>query len=197
MRVNELAGKVWRKVDAGDRGPDVLVVFDILGLGLWSDSHIPTSSGRRDFYVDLLPADELAVGDFLRRIAYDAHDTVLHGQLLRRRAETRSGEFEQLLARHGSSLPQLRPSSFNGSTAGRDALIDHLRSVQAGHFDPIERNVELLGDDLCQRGFDAGSQVDLAAKDGNRAVFADGEPGIELRWIRLSSRFICRLGKKR
>src|SRR5207244_99517 len=114
-------------------------------LGLRSDFHIPTSSGRRDFYVELLPADELAVGDFLRRIAYDAHDTVLHGQLLRRRAETRRGEFEQLLACHGSSLPQLRSSSFNGSTAGRDALIDHLRSVQTGHFNPIEWDVELHG----------------------------------------------------
>ena len=101
------------------------------------------------------------------------------------------------MARHGGGLSQLRPSSFNGSTAGRDALIDHLRSVQTGHFDPIERDVEFLGDDLCQRGFDAGSQVDLAAKDGNRAVFADGEPGIELRWIGLSAGFIWRLGKKR
>ena len=94
MRVNKLPGKFERKLDAGDRSPDELVVFEILGLDFRSDFHIPAGSGGGDLYVELLPADELTVGDFLCRIPDDAHNAVLDGQFLHRRAETRRGEFE-------------------------------------------------------------------------------------------------------
>src|SRR5262249_23529141 len=62
------------------------------------------------------------------------------------------------------SLPQLRSRSLDGSTAGRDALVDRLRRIQPDHVDALERHVQLFRDDLHQCGLYTCAEVDLPLK---------------------------------
>ena len=48
-----------------------------------------------------------------------------------------------------------------------------------------EGHIQLFGDDLRERGFDAGAQVHFAGEDGHFAVAADGDPGVQRAGLRL------------
>ena len=52
----------------------------------------------------------------------------------------------------------------------RRALVRRARGVAEHHVHRAERDVELLGDDLRERGADAGAQVDVAVQRGDAAV---------------------------
>ena len=52
--------------------------------------------------------------------------------------------------------------------------------VAGDHLDAVERQVELLGRDLGERGQDALAELDLAGEDGRGAVGVDADPAVEL-----------------
>ncbi len=54
-----------------------------------------------------------------------------------------------------------------------------LPGVAGDHRDARERQVELFGRDLRERGQDALAELDLAGEDGGGAVGIDAEPGVE------------------
>ena len=51
--------------------------------------------------------------------------------------------------------------------------------VAGDHVDARERQIELLGGDLRERGQDALPELDLAGEHGGVAVGVDAQPGIE------------------
>ena len=73
----------------------------------------------------------------------------------------------------------------NRVASRRASLIDRLRRVAHLHVDAREGDIELVGGDLRERGFDAGAEIDLAGRDEHGAVFANGDPRIELPRIQI------------
>ncbi len=100
-------------------------------------------------------------------------------------ASFRRGHLQELLARRRRGLPQLRTGAFNGPAAGRDALIDGFCGVAHFHVDGLEGHVQLFGDDLRKRGFDARTQIHFAREHSHFAIASNGDPGVQRAGLRL------------
>ena len=86
----------------------------------------------------------------------------------------------ELLPGSGRGLADLRAGAFNSAAAAGGRLVDGESGVALDDFDLFPRHVQLFCGDLCQRGLDAGAEVDLTGNNGHRAVLSDGKPGIQL-----------------
>ena len=72
-------------------------------------------------------------------------------------------------------------------------MIGREQGIALNERDLTERHVELVGDDLGERGAYAGAKIHLAGIDGNPAVRADGEIAIDqVRRDRLRCARRCR-----
>jgi hypothetical protein len=60
------------------------------------------------------------------------------------------------------------------------ALIGTERRIALNQLDAIERDAQLLGDQLCLRGVQALADLALAGKGGDAAVGIDRDPRVEL-----------------
>ena len=88
--------------------------------------------------------------------------------------------FEQLCLGSGRSLTDLRASNLDGKAAPGVALFRRQRRVALHHADARERNVELFGHHLCERGFHACAQIDFSGVEGNDSLGVDPKVGIHL-----------------
>src|SRR5690606_11475227 len=85
------------------------------------------------------------------------------------------------VARRGGCLADHDGGDANARRCRGDALVRDDVGIAGNDRNRLERNVQLLGDDLRQRRDDAVSDLDAAGEEGHRAVFVDPEPAIELR----------------
>jgi hypothetical protein len=77
-------------------------------------------------------------------------------------------------------VTQLHAASFDGETAVGRALIRRQRRVALDQRDVAQRNIQLVGDDLHEGGFDAGAEVDLSGIDGDLATRIDRKKSLHL-----------------
>ena len=87
---------------------------------------------------------------------------------------------EMLYARFGRGKAQRGTTLLDRQAAGRHAFVRRARGVARNHRDSAQAHVELIGDDLRERGGDALAQLDLAGKHGHSTVGIDGQPCVEL-----------------
>ena len=121
---------------------------------------------------------ELAVADLASVRRRD--DTVGHRQLIRRHPEPLGRELEEDRAHLGAGHAQRRAAVLDRLAAGGLALVRRLAGIAGNHRDAGERQIELLGRDLRERGENALPQLDLAGEDGGGAVGVDADPAVEL-----------------
>ena len=120
--------------------------------------------------LDVPAVEKRAVADAVCGVARVLDDAVLHRE--RRR----------IAAEHGRRLPdQPRPCLCRPLAQGRGmeldrragdggALVGHERGVAEDDVDLRDGHVELLGDDLRERGAQTGAEIDVAAERGDTAV---------------------------
>ncbi len=94
-------------------------------------------------------------------------------------AEPPGGERGQHRAHLGGGHAQAGTTRLERHAAGGEAFIGGARGVAGDHPDPIEREIELLGRDLGERGEDPLPELDLAGEDRRAAVGIDADPGAE------------------
>ena len=87
-------------------------------------------------------------------------------QLIGRHAEPLGGELEQDRAHLGAGHAQGGAAVLDRLAAGGLALVRRLAGVAGDHLDARERQIELLGRDLGERGEDPLPELDLAGEDG-------------------------------
>jgi hypothetical protein len=124
-------------------------------------------------------ADELAVRQ--ARAAGPRDRAIGDREPRHRRAEPLARHLEQHLARRRGrerevvavEVDRRRLAARRRPLVGRDGGV----AFDQGH--PLDRHVELLGDELDLRGEDALAEVALAGVRGDPAVGADGEPRVE------------------
>src|SRR5436190_595532 len=145
-----------------------LVVLGILGSG-----------GLRMIERELEPfaADQLAVTD---PFVTGADHAVGDLEVLFLGVEALGRLLEQRGLRGRRGVAQLHAADLNRQAAPGGALIGRERSVALDELDPVERHVELVGNDLRQRGRDTGAEIDLAAIERHLAAGIDREEGIDL-----------------
>ena len=76
-------------------------------------------------------------------------------------------------------LAQRHRGDLDGLAGDGRALIGHARGIAEHHDDARKGHVEFFGDDLPERGADAGAEIDMAVEGGDRAVGGDLDEGLE------------------
>src|SRR5439155_20439999 len=89
------------------------------------------------------------------------------------------GCVREYLPHLGGDLAKRCPTLFDRAACGCRALVGAVGGVDRSDPNVIERDVELVGNDLCERRVDTLAQLDLAGQDGDRAVSFDMQPRIE------------------
>ena len=148
VHIDQFAGRLRRQVGARHRLPDDAVGADRLDLNL---------VGK--FEADGLAANQFAVTD--AAVVASANEAVLDGEVFR-------GQFKPFGCARDQEMPRLRGGVAQGD--GRDldgfagdgrALIGDLRGIAQYDHDARKGHVEFLGNDLSERGADAGSEIDM------------------------------------
>ena len=122
--------------------------------------------------------DQVSVRHAPGGVAVYTDRAVFHRELVRGHAERRGGQLEECQARLGRRLTQLWPAPIDRLAANGIALVGRAGSVALHDGDARDRHVELLGDDLGERGLHAGAQLDLAGEEGHATVLAQRQPGV-------------------
>jgi hypothetical protein len=73
-----------------------------------------------------------------------------------------------------------RTAALHRLAADRRTLIDRAIAVALHPRDPLERDVQFLGDNLSQRGRDACAKLHFSAEHRHRSIGSDGQPRIHL-----------------
>ena len=186
--VVELSREFGRDIHAGDRRADDLVVPVVLGLDLGRHLQAPLISGCRDLHIKLPAADEFAIRHPSRGLARDANDAIRDAQRLHGGFKVNGGHFQQLLPCRRCRLSQLLSRSRNRAAADGASLIDRSGCLAHHHRHLVERHVQLLGDDLCERRPGTGD-IHLAREHGDASVLRDGKPGVEFPRVQIVTGF--------
>ena len=136
-------------------------------------------------HVEFQAGDELAVAHAHRAIGCHADDAVGNRELVRWNAEALRREPQQRLTRGRSRQRQIALVEIRRRRLAprRRPLIGRDRRVALDQPDAIERNRELLGNQLRLRREDPLAELALAGVGRDDAVGGDGDPRIELGGI--------------
>ena len=152
LRVGELRGELWWQIDARHRGADDLVIVRTFRANIGRDFEVPANAGGGDVHVEMFAADEVAIGNLFGS-AGRADDSIAYHEFFRRNIEPARRHFQKLLSRGCGGLAQLRAGALDGAAACGNSLVDGLGGIAHFHLDVAEGNVELLRDNLAQRGY--------------------------------------------
>jgi hypothetical protein len=133
----------------------------------------------------LTALEQIAIGDPRRRVAADRDCAVGGRQSIGGHAEPRGRARQQRLARRCRRQRQVLVIEVRGrrpAPRGRP-LIGRDRRVALDEPHAIERDAQLLGDQLHLRGLHALPEFALARAGRDAAIGGDGNPGIELPWV--------------
>ena len=132
---------------------------------------------------DLLALGELGVGHLAVRAPLDGDDAVLDDQIGFRGAQLRRRQVEQDGAPLGRGGAEGRPEHAGGERAEGPHVPRTEIGIAEHHVDRFERHAELFGGHLGLRGEDPLAHLDLAGEDGDAAVRADPQIGVEILGI--------------
>ena len=127
---------------------------------------------------DGLARDQFAIADAAIVIAAD--QAVLDDEVFGRKLQPLCGARDQELPRLRGGLAQRHGRDLDRLAGDRRALVGHERGVAEHDDDARKGHVEFLGDDLPERGADAGAEIDMAVIGGDRSVGGDLDEGLEL-----------------
>ena len=159
-------------VDARIRRPHDAAVQHA-GHALVVHEHLVAAGLGRDVDARRRGADDAVVGRRLeRRVVREHQPHVAAGELL---AHACTRLRRQPRARLRCGAAQRFGMHLDRGACDRRALVRRDRRAAEDHVDGVERGVELLGDDLRERGADAGAEVDMAVQRGDAAVVPHGD----------------------
>jgi len=116
----------------------------------------------------------------IRHALPTAYDGARFGiELFLGQAELRARAANELMARERRGLPQERRLLGDRVAAERAEVEGDLIGISKHHVDPLDRNIELVGHDLCERGANALAEFDLSRKRGDGPVALDADPLLE------------------
>ncbi len=161
---DQLARELGRDVDARLRAADDAVVLRVL-----------QARAAVELQHGACARHQLAEADAEGRVVAGVDAAFAHRQQRRLNAEALRRLREKPAARLRGREPQrLRMDLQRGAGDGR-ALVRRACGVAEHHVHLRERQVEFLGDDLRERGADAGAEVDMAVERGDAAVVPQRE----------------------
>src|SRR5438105_13945724 len=148
----------------------------------------------------MLISYQLAVTDMPPRLI-GTDDSILYGELISGFAQSLGGHCQQSFSCGGSSLSQT-----SGVEVGRSRLTSRSSSLVRCHVSitltqmhPFQLYTQLFGHQLGLSSQHALTKVALSGVSSDRAITANGDPGIEFRRIdvrRMSIEWTLRMGQR-
>ncbi len=166
VNINQFAGGLRRKIDAGHRLPN-----NAVGIGGLDGNALG------QFEADDLAGNQFAVAD--AAVIAPADQAVFHRKVLLGKFQPFRGARDQELPRLCGRLAQRHRGDLNGLAGDGGALIGNQRGIAQHDDDPRKGHVEFFGDDLCQRGADAGAEIDVPVVGRDRSVGCNLDEGLE------------------
>ena len=167
VHVDQFAGRLCRQIDARHGLAD-----DGVGIDRFHGNIIG------QFKLDALARDQFAIAD--AAIVLAADQAVFNDEILDRKLQPFCRARDQKLPRLRRGLAQRHGRDLDRLARDRRALIGDQRGIAQHDDDARKGHVELLGDDLTERGADAGAEIDMAVIGGDRSVGGDPDEGLEL-----------------
>ena len=167
VNVDQLARCLCRQIDARHGLAD-----DAVGIG-GLHRHV-----IGQFQPDGFARNQFAVAD--AAIVLAADQAVLDDEFFNGKLQPLRGARDQKLPRLCRRLAQRHGGDLDRFAGDRRALVGHQRRIAKHDDDTGKGHVQLFGDDLPQRGADAGAEIDMAVIGGDRSVGGDPDEGLEL-----------------
>src|SRR5262249_8995908 len=130
---------------------------------------------------DRLAANQLAVAD---AAVVSANEAVLDDEIGRWQFQPASSARDEKLSRLRGGLAQGNCGDLNRFARNCRALVRHHSGIAEHYDDASKGDVQLLGDDLAERGADAGAEIDMAVIGGDRTVRGDPDEGLGRATVR-------------
>ena len=166
VNVDEFAGGLRRQIDARHRLPDDAVSTDGLDRNI-----------VRKFEADGLVADQFAIAD--AAVIPAADQAVFDRERFHGLLEPFGGARKQELPRLRGGVAQGDGRDLDGFAGDGWTLIGDMRGIAEHDDDSRKRHVEFLGDDLPQRGANAGAEIDMTVEGSDRTVGRYPDEGLE------------------
>ncbi len=166
VNIDEFAGRLRRQIDARHRLPDDAVGTDGLDRDIVGE-----------FEAGDLVADQFAIAD--AAVIFAADQAVFDRERFHGLLEPFGGARQQELPRLCGRVAQGDGRDLDGFAGDGWALIGNMRGIAEHDDDSRKRHVEFLGDDLPQRGADAGAEIDVTVEGGDRTVGRYPDEGLE------------------
>ncbi len=167
VNVDQFAGCLRRQIDARHGLADNGVGIDRLHENIIGQ-----------FKLDGLTRNQFAIAD--AAIVLAADQAVLDNESFDRKLQPLRRACDQELPCLRCGLAQRHGSDLDRFARDRRALIGHQRRIAQHDDDARKGDVELFGDNLSERGADAGAEIDMAVIGGDRSVGGDPDEGLEL-----------------
>ena len=132
---------------------------------------------------DRLALREGTVGDLSLRLSLHGDDALLDDEPVPRDAQPLRGEAQEDLPRFGRRGAQRGTEPARGLRAERPHVPGAAVGVAQDHLDRVEAHAQLLGRHLGEGRVDALPHLDLPGEDGDAAVLADAEVGVDVGGI--------------
>ncbi len=162
---DRVAARLRRQVDARHRTADEAMVRDVLDRRRRIEDELDASAG-----------DERPEAD--RAIAGDA-DAVAHDDVVDRHVEHRRRAADEPRARLRGRAAQRRRVDLDRRARDRRALVRRERRVAHHERHGVHRDVELVGDDLRQRGPQPGAEIDMTVQRDDAIVVEDAQQDLD------------------
>ncbi len=166
VHIDQFAGRFRRKVDARHRLPDDRVGIDRFDLNAISQ-----------FEADRLSRDQFAVAD--AAVIPAAHEPIFDGEFCHGQLKPFRGARHQEMPGLCRGVAQGHGGDLNGFAGDGRALIGNARGIAEHDDDARKGYVEFLGDDLSERGTNAGSEIDMTVEGRDRTVDCYPDKGLE------------------
>ena len=171
-----LGEDLWRDVFALDRLADDLVLARIFRLRFAGRvERVALLLVPVELDIEIFAADQLGVGNAFRLVVACAHNAISDDKLVGRHGQLAGRHLDQHAACFRRRHAHLLAAHLDAGRTGGTALVHRIGGVAHVDLDALERNVELLGDDLPNRHEEAVAHVHLAEEGRDGAVGIDGD----------------------
>ncbi len=167
VHVGQPTAHFGRNIDSGNGAADVAILLFTVQRHVFIQRH-----------VQILPARQLRIAQGTPRILGHKHLPRGRRQLVGRQFEGFGRQRRKHMSHLRRRLAQRHRRDLDGGAGDGRPLIRRALRIAQDHRDVLERRANFVGDDLRQRGANAGAEIDVAIEGRHPAVGGEADKAV-------------------
>ncbi|SVK51624.1 Uncharacterised protein [Acinetobacter baumannii] len=167
VHVGQPPADLGRNIDPGDGAADIAALLFTVQRHVFIQRHM-----------QILPARQLRIAQGTPRVLGHKHLSRRRRQLVGRQFEGFGRQRRQHMSHLRRRLPQRHRRDLYGGAGDGRPLIRRALRIAEDHRDVLERHANFVGDDLRQRGANAGAEIDMAIEGRHPAVGGEADKAV-------------------